>query len=50
MEDDKFEWNQYWIDQYWREADETVRVRNEEMGAWTIRGKQEERRRGERVR
>jgi len=30
MEDDKFEWNQHWINLYWAEADETLRIREEE--------------------
>ena len=29
MEDEEFEWSQEWIDQYWEEADEIVRIRNE---------------------
>ena len=31
MEDDEFEWTQGWIDQYWEEADEVIRIRNEEV-------------------
>ena len=31
MEDDEFEWTQEWINQYWEEADEVVRIRNEEV-------------------
>jgi len=31
MEDDEFEWTQGWIDQYWEEADEMIRIRNEEV-------------------
>ena len=31
MEDDEFEWNQGWIDLYWAEVDETLRIREEEL-------------------
>ena len=31
MDDEEFEWTQGWIDQYWEEADEVVRIRNEEV-------------------
>ena len=33
MDDEEFEWTQGWIDQYWEEADEVVRMRNEEVRA-----------------
>ena len=31
MEDDEFEWTQGWVDLYWAEVDETLRVREEEL-------------------
>ena len=31
MEDEEFEWSQEWIDQYWKDADEVIRIRNEEV-------------------
>ena len=31
MDDDEFEWSQGWIDLYWAEVDETLRVREEEL-------------------
>ena len=31
MEDDEFEWTQDWIDLYWVEVDETLRIREEEL-------------------
>jgi len=38
MEDNTFEWDQGWIDQWWEEADKTVRIRNEEVRDWRARG------------
>ena len=31
MDDDEFEWSQGWIDLYWAEVDEMLRVREEEL-------------------
>ena len=31
MEDNEFEWTQGWIDLYWSEVDETLRIREEEL-------------------
>jgi len=39
MEDDEFEWNQHWIDLYWVEANETLRIRGEESVGRRVREK-----------
>jgi len=39
MEDDEFEWNQGWIDLYWAEVDETLRIRGEELRSQRAREK-----------
>ena len=31
MDDDEFKWSQGWIDLYWSEVDETLRIREEEL-------------------
>jgi len=31
MDDDEFEWSQGWVDLYWAEVDETLRIRKEEL-------------------
>ena len=31
MDDEEFEWTQGWIEQYWEEVDEVIRMRNEEV-------------------
>jgi len=31
MEDEEFEWTQDWIDLYWAEVEETLRIREEEL-------------------
>ena len=38
MEDDKFEWTQHWINLYRAEADETLKIREEERESQKARG------------
>ena len=45
MDDEEFEWSQGWINQYWEEADEVVRIRNEEVR--TQRARMKRRRSGD---
>ena len=40
MEDDEFEWTQGWIDLYWAEVDETLRIREEELRSRRVGEKQ----------
>ena len=47
MEDEEFEWNRGWIDLYWAEVDETLRVREEELRSRRVGEKSEGRREAE---